>query len=351
MEQAPTSKRLVKVILHADLVRRMDRRILASGGAYEDRAEFIAEAILDRLTEEEALLEPGAAVHERASSRGHHRSAAGGQGSHTRRLTDTPPEIGANGPLLDTTLELGCWRDRGPLPVVRMSPTNRVNFGLHNRDLPTLWALDRLVGMIGEKHEPQPWEAFLDRLRGEGSRAGALLRQHDLAAPKILAVGTGFPKPGAKQASSVERFISAAVGNNRRGDGPFFVLGLAGFTNPERTRIAPSEPGLQVLGDMLQHGFGLSLPQPEAAFHDWWRFIAERAPAEHAAWRKVLAVVASEPTREELVFRFPEWPGNVAATNTVGFISRSREWGLVEPELADERYRLTELGRAVAREE
>ena len=41
----------------------------------------------------------------------------------------------------------------------------------------------------------------------------------------------------------------------------------------------------------------------------------------------------------------------MAETNCTGYVSRSREWGLVEPELVDGRYRLTQLGSTVAAEE
>src|SRR5437868_12137034 len=47
-------KRLVKTWLPVDLVRQMDVTIVRSGGGYLDRAEFIAEAVRDRLADEEA---------------------------------------------------------------------------------------------------------------------------------------------------------------------------------------------------------------------------------------------------------------------------------------------------------
>jgi hypothetical protein len=340
----------VKVLLDADLVRRMDRRILVSSGAYQDRGEFIAEAIADRLTEEEALIEQEAVV-EHTLARAPDTSAVAEDSHRIRPATSSPQFVVIEPPPLDATVEMGRWRNNGHIPTTQVAPTVSINFGLHNRDLPTLWALDRLTLMAGQRGEPVSWDDFLHRLRGEGADAGSLLRHRDLAMSTSLGAGIGFPKPGAKREASIERFIAAAVGNKRRADGPFFVLALAGFTDEQRTRIAPSEPGLRVLRDMLERDLGPSLPQPPAAFERWWHFIANLAPAEHAAWRKVLRVVVDEPTREELVIRFPEWPGHVATTNTVGFISRSREWGLVEPDLIEQRYRLTELGRAVAGEE
>jgi hypothetical protein len=342
---------MVKVLLEADLVRHMDRRILASAGAYQDRSEFIAEAIRDRLTEEAALVEQVEPA-DRVAPASDSSSVAREKQPKPKRVAEEPVRFMAlEPPDLDDSAEMGHWRRSGHIPSTQVGPTDTVNFGLHNRDLPTLWALDRLALMAGETGEPVEWERFTNRLRGEGSHLGALLRHRDLAAPVSLGAGIGFPKPGAKQQASVERFIAAAVGNNRRADGPFFALALAAFADPDRTRIIPSEPGLAVLHDMLERGLGPTLPQPPAAFECWWRYIARLAPAEHAAWRKLLRVVADEPTRDELITRFPEWPGHVATTNTVGFIARSREWGLMAPELIEQRYHLTELGQVVAREE
>jgi hypothetical protein len=98
---------------------------------------------------------------------------------------------------------------------------------------------------------------------------------------------------------------------------------------------------------MIERGLGTVLPQPVSAFECWWDYLRALAPAEQAAWLKVLRVIRDQPTRDELTDHFPEWRGHMATTNTVGFISRSREWGLVDPELNDGRYRLTDLGHAV----
>lgn len=162
--------------------------------------------------------------------------------------------------------------------------------------------------------------------------------------------GTSFPKPGPKLAASVDRFVAAAVGSNRRSDGPFFVLGLADFVNGEHDRLAPTYNALRALSDLIDCGLNPRLPQPAAATQRWWSFLASAAPVEQAAWKKVLQVINHMPDRNQLVSHFPEWPGQTASTNTIGFVSRSREWGLVEPKLVDGRYQLTDLGAAIAQE-
>jgi len=339
--------RLVKLILPADIVRQMDRAILASGGAYQDRNEYVAEAIRDRLAEEAALITQPPLVRASEPAAPPARKTA----EPTTATVDESPRVAfvtLTEPELDRSVELGRWRVGEPT-TVDSRPTDAVNFGLHNRDLPTLWALDRLAVLAVEHRGPVPWDAFVGWIRDEGLHVGGLLRQRDLFRPSGLRAGIGFPKPGPKREASIDRFVAAAVGSNRRADGPFFILALAASTDGNG-HIAPTAPALRVLSDMIDGGLGVSLPQPPATFERWWAYLRELAPREHAAWLKVLRVVRDEPTREELTTHFPEWRGNTATTNTVGFISRSREWGLMEPELIEDRYRLTDLGATVARE-
>ncbi|MDQ3691514.1 MAG: ribbon-helix-helix domain-containing protein [Chloroflexota bacterium] len=341
--QRPT--RLVKLLLPTDLVRDMDRAILASAGGYQDRSEFVTESVHDRLTEEAALL-----------------AVATGESPPTRIVATSdarsglPPavhEVGARQPIAAPALapggqlSLGEWQ-REATCTVPARRTAQVNFGLHNRDLPTLWTLNRLATMTS--HEPVTWKRFIVSARQEGAGIGERLRLHDLERATPIAVGIGFPKPGVKKEQSLDRFIAAMIGSQGRADGPIFALALADFADADCQAIAPTDAGLAVLGDMIDQGLGTALPQPQVVFERWWRHLAEWAPAERAAWHKVLRVVAINPDREALVSHFPEWRGHTATTNTVGFISRSREWGLVQPQMIEGRYQLTDSGSAVAKE-
>src|SRR6058998_1513197 len=97
-------KRLVKTWLPVDLVRQMDVAIVRSSGSYLDRAEFIAEAIRDRLAEEEAVAY---------------------QASHASVAAPPPP------PAVDEEVEgsFADWLDAGPTLPPAEGP--RENFGLH----------------------------------------------------------------------------------------------------------------------------------------------------------------------------------------------------------------------------
>jgi Arc/MetJ-type ribon-helix-helix transcriptional regulator len=317
--------RLVKLLLPPDLVRQMDRAILASAGAYQDRNEFVTEAVRDRLTEDVA--------------------AQVGAGRHV-----SVRELSTSTAQPDGLQMFGRWRAGAPC-TVDAPPGTGVNFGLHNRDLPSLWALDRLAAMTLGQGGPVAWSDFTEIVGRDALALGELLRMHDLGQPSGLRAGVGFPKPGAKADRSVERFLAGNVGTNgRRPEGPFVVLSLAAFIDPDHQSIAPARHALDVLARLIDAGLGMTLPQNEAVFSCWWSYLGALSPQEQAAWRKVVTLIGQAPTRQELIAGFPEWAGAIADTNTTGLVSRSREWGLVEPGLIEGRYRLTERGRAVATE-
>lgn len=324
-------QRLIKLLLPADLVRQMDHAILSADGAYQDRGEFVAESIRDRLAEEEAA-QGGSPVDRDIPT-------------HAKGESPAKYAFGRVG----DGVELGRWRTGQPATTPAGSSA-QVSFGLHNRDYPSLWALDLLATMSAETGRAPQWEEFTAQLRGRGLALAEQLRHEDLTKETEVRAAIGFPKGGPKQATSVDRFVTTSVGSNRRADGPFFILGLADFVNEDRTQLAPTGAGLLTLGDVIDCGLTTRLPQPPAAFRRWWSFLGDVAPAERAAWTKVLQAIADRPDRTQLLSRFPEWPGQTASTNTVGFVSRSREWGLVQPKLNDGRYQLTDFGSAVARE-
>jgi len=323
----------------------MDHHILASAGGYQDRNEFVTEAIRDRLAEEAAM-----------------QSEQEVQPLSVRRaVEDVVPYVvpqaprniamGTGTPLAEPArggqLYLGDWH-RGETCTVAARPTDVVNFGLHNRDFPTLWALNRLATMTSR--DPVTWDQFIAFTREESADVGERLRLSDLSQATAIPIGIGFPKPGPKREQSLDRFVAAMIGAKRRTDGPIFALALAGFADDDRQTVAPTAEGLAALADMVDRGLGTVLPQLQPVFERWWQYLSEWAPAERAAWHKVLTVVAENPGRDELVSRFPEWRGHTATTNTVGFVSRSREWGLMPPQMFEGRYQLTDLGAAVAQE-
>ncbi len=261
-------------------------------------------------------------------------------------VTAEPPEQARAG---SEAWSWGRWRGEA-VPAAPDRQGKGSNFGLHNRDLPTLWALDQLASRVADLGEPVPWKDFIRFLQTQAQIAGEWLREQDRARPHTLRAATGFPKPGPKASLSEDRFVMANVAHRASSrEGPFQVLGLAGFLNADR--IAPTEQGLRLLGRLLDAGLCDELPHAPEVFWSWWAYLEEAAPGERTAWGRVLRELRTGPTRVELISRFPEWPGTTAETNCMGFVSRSREWGLVQPKLLDGRYLLTALGVALIEQE
>jgi len=308
-DQEPT--RLVKLQLPVPLLRAMDGLILASGGRYFDREEFIAEAILDRLAEEGAAPAPAA------------------------------PPVTVPAQELEETFRIGgTWSATAQAPA-RVQAGH--NFGLHNRDLPTLWAVGNLVKHSGK---PVDWATFTSQLRPTAQAVGAWLRKIDAAEAPPVKASTGFPRGGSKSKSSEDRFLATALGQIRAGEmqGPAFLMSLLAHEPTTEGSVTATDAAVILLQDLATAGLSFRLPQPVETTRTWLGHLHKFAPDEHKAWLEVLTAVAKEPTRAELVAEFPQWSGSVADTNCMGYISRSREWGLIEAQLHDNRYRLTDLG-------
>jgi hypothetical protein len=336
----------------------MDQCIVSSRGAYLDRNEFVAEAIWDRLNEDAAR--DGASI-------------VPVDPLVTTVALDLTSEAGLGGtPHDDERREPAiAMPSQGsevqPMAVVREAAAHSVSaptlsresvggtiFGLHNRDLPTVWVVAHLAMMAVAEGGPVQWAVFVSRIRAEAQLTGSCLRDTDKRGNVIVKAAVGFPKPGEKARSSEDRFIGTALGAPSRTGlaGPALLLGLVASDERQEPRpaIAPTPEALDLLADLADAGFGDALPQPEAATRRWLAHVAACAPDDHAAWLEVLRTVADKPTRRELVARFPQWLGTTADTNTAGYVSRGREWGLVTPELLEGRYRLTPLGEHIVAE-
>jgi hypothetical protein len=311
-EQEEDGTRLLKLRLPARLVRDMDEAILASRGAYFDRNEFVIEAVWDRLAEE------GLSVQARA------RMATESDGSEWQ----VEAALKASPPTAPRLVQEGH------------------NFGLHNRDLPTFWVL---ADLMVNSAEGLQWSKYFDLLRERAQSAGRWLRKQDADSQAVVKAAVGFPRDGVKARASEDRFLNTSVGAPRSGQGPAFLMGLIGVTG-DPIEIRPTQEAVILLRELAEMGLTHQVPQPPEAARRWLRHLQAVAPQEHASWLQVLRALEGRPTRADLVDLFPQWPGTQADTNCMGYISRGREWGLVQPELAHGRYELTDLGRHVVEE-
>jgi len=329
-------RRLVKLYLPVETVRRMDAAILRSGGAYFDRAEFVNEALIDRLAEE-----------------GH-----GSVESRPIQQDHKSPPLAAV-PALDVefapdvaerTGHFGEWLSNGSVPTLPPAAGPEANFGLHNRDYPTIWACDLLGRMTAEAGMPIAWDGFSEQLLRESWAVGRRLAADDAESGRPLKAGVGFPTNSAKKEAAERRFLAHAFGlpTARGNPGPVFVFRWVGVEHADgQPRIALTPGGLGVLRALAETGEPVP-PFGEAAWRIFVDHLSAHAAGELKAWLSVLELLREKPNRTELVERCSAWwQGNEAATNAMSYVSRGREWGLVEAKLGpDNRYALTERGAA-----
>jgi len=328
-------RRLVKLYLPVDTVRRMDAAILRSDGAYFDRAEFVNEALIDRLAEEgNGAVQPTPPPQTRPAE-----------------LVAVPKLSVAFVPDLPETVGLFAdWASRARVPTLPVTAGPEANFGLHNRDYPTIWACNLLGRLTVEAGASIRWETFSQQLLKEGWGIGRRLAADDAESGRPVKAGVGFPTNTAKKDAAERRFLAHSFGlpTSRGNPGPVFVFRWVGIERDQgEPYIALTDAGLAFLRGLAKTG-DLGPPFGEAAWRIFADHLSEHARSELNAWLSVLELLREQPNRTELVERCSSWwQGTQAATNAMSYVSRGREWGLVEPKLRpDNRYALTERGAA-----
>ena len=224
---------------------------------------------------------------------------------------------------------------------------------LHGRDYPSLWALWWLARRTSEA--PQELAVYLAEVTALAWRYAASLSEFDHVGP--LRVTTMFPRSARNPDSASQTFQAAAIGGvARRRDGTWVVRGplplwqaVAIWDNGRANMIAPTQAGLDLLAAL--DGVSLELPHTEeqcAAYFDHLRAYAQN---DLDLLMDILALVGREPGREQLVAevaRLEDADSKLADVYAQAYVSRAREWGLVEPKMLGGRYLLTERGRAIA---
>lgn len=349
-------KRIVKIPMPADLIRRMDEVLAQGKGGLETREQFIreaAEGLLAELTYSEAPPEPGPRVTSAATSPEGSASIAGA-------LESVPPWEQEELRLADLagsalrTISPGASLSAG---VVR--PRDEPLLGLHNRDYPSLWAAARLArytedGLISV-------EEFWRRVTAAAWLFGAQLQALEQEIPG-LRITPLFPTNPRKQEAAEQAFQSFALGGipRRRGSegaieagGPLFDWRLCQMKMEDGGLLIGLTPtGRELLRGLA--GLTLELPHGEPAARLFLGHLFANAPGERWGFEQILSAALEEPTREELVATVAEgnsrWTEATANSVAQGYVARAREWGLLEVRLQQGRYRLTEFGARWRRE-
>jgi hypothetical protein len=351
-----TEERIVKIPLPVTLIRQIDEAIVSGLGGYSTRTEFFrdaAEGLLLELKYEPAPAEP--IVRREPVPVPTPSVRTSGEDGNAMRPTPDADDAGRRfdvTPFEDlsaTALHLA--GDGEPLADGEAEVDDEPLFGMHNRDFPSLWVAFRLAERAASG--PVPYEPFVQRATEEAwEYAEALRGLAESGGQKLTAL---FPTNRAKPQSAADAFKAFAVGsvingNDRRlrAEGPLFSWRVC---QAKRSPAGDLLIGLTSDGWRLLQGLdGISLQLPHAPelARTFLEHLRRHAPGDWWGLRAVVAAVADQPNRLELVETFqrerPDWGSNVAATNAQGYVARAREWGLVQPKQIGGRYTLTEFG-------
>jgi hypothetical protein len=346
-------KRIVKIPMPVDLIRRMDEALAAGRGGLETREQFLreaAEGMLAELTYPDAPPEPV---------------------SPAAPVESEPPASDATTLLTGVLNAVPPWEQEelrladlagsalGPVPAGATfadgmaRPADEPLLGLHNRDYPSLWAASRLARY--SQDGPIPVEEFKRRVTAAAWFYGAQLRNLEQRF-QGLRLTPVFPTNPDKRDAAEQGFQGFALGEiprrfpsegEIRTGGPLFDWRLCQLKREDGVLLIGLTSGGRALLESLV-GLSLELPHDEARADHFLRHLVAHAPGERWGFERILTLALEEPSREELVAAIAEeredWTAATASSVAQGYVARGREWGLLEPRLQQGRYRLTGFG-------
>jgi hypothetical protein len=358
-DRGKIEKRIIKVPMTADLIRRMDEALTAGRGGLETREQFLreaAEGLLTELSYPEAPPEP----------------AKGKPAESTDIAGSAAPTY-----LVGTLESVPAWEQEelrladlvgsaiGPISagftladgVAR--PSGEPLLGLHNRDFPSLWAAWRLARY--SEDQPITVVEFWRRVTAAAWFYGEQLTNFEHSAG-TLRLTPIFPTNPSKRGAAEQGFQVFALGEIPRrppeqGEipvgGPLFDWRICQLERRDGALLIGLTPaGRRLLEQMA--GVSLELPHRQAEAEAFLGHLYAIAGGERWGFERTLAIVAEEPSREELVATIAEeradWTAATASSVAQGYVARAREWGLLEPRLQEGRYRLTRFGEEWQRE-
>lgn len=339
---AEPEQRIMRIPLPVPLIREMDAVILKGLGGYATRAEFIVDAIQERVLE----------------------LTIGG-------TEDAGPPPINQAPLDHAIAEPSQLKSTSTVATIQMTaitvppsgftvgtdddlsrPEGHALFGLHNRDYPSLWALAKLAALTIE--HPIPVETFFNEVVHEAWKFGELLlaiEKHTGTKRTAL-----FPTNADKRKSAEMGFRTFAIGDYRRTPdntyittGPLFEWRTAALVAGHKTEpvIGVTAAGWALLKAL--DGISVEEPHPEVASTHFLTHLLDHAPADRAGFVEIVTAIGLDgATRQDVLDHiakaWPDWTENEVSTNSAGYIARAREWGLVEPKQIKTKYHLTPLG-------
>lgn len=340
------AERIVRVPLSIELIRRMDELVLAQTGGLRTRAEFIREAVEALVLELSYEAAPPVGELSRANEESVSNVSIVEKSNvdltEGKRVWASLPEL-----LLPTS----CRLIKAPQAEVRDGPL----FGLHNRDYPTIWAAMMLAHMT--RDSLVPLTQFLADVTSAAWDFGRQLQAMPASGDRGLAAL--FPTNASKPQSAEEGFRAFALGKilqkglSITASGPLFQWRLCQVeVFKDSLMVGVTEEGHRLLRRLE----GITAVQPHSRDHAsvFFHHLQRYSPEDLWGLKTVLEAVQDRAGRVELIAAFstarPDWSDKEAASYAAGYVSRCREWGLLEPRQQQKLYRLSRFGEEVAEE-
>lgn len=385
--------RILRIPLPVELIREMDELVEGNAGGLESRAEFAREAI------EAMVLELQHGVFESPSSgvvKGDSRpevslDGLGRQGAKPV-IVFRSEAVAAKAPAFERATTLMSIEETALpeppevsyfcRPHKKMWRYTRKDSGMHNRDYPSLWAASKICEM--SKDGPILFEDAIRQILPEAWIMGERLMELDEAnkqkgkarGAKLSAL---FPTNKEKRKQAEENFAYFAIGWEAKNDsgqllgddatleteqpeeweaqngsgqllGPLPDWKVIGFENsPDGMKVGMTEVGVRLLKDLV--GLTVVQPHPPEMAQKFFDCLKLHTPVDWIGFITLMKSASQRHRRHEMVEVFAnQWP-DITATNaeshTAGYVARGREWGLVEMEMQDKCYVLTDFGESV----
>ena len=367
-----SNTRILRIPLPVELIREMDELVEGNAGGMASRAEFAREAIEAMALElRHGVFESLSSGVVKVDSRPEvPQDGPRGQGAKpvivSRSEADAikAPAFAGSSSLIsieETALPeppaVSCFcRPRKNSEI----HSERLMFGMHNRDYPSLWAASKICEM--SKDGPIPFEDAIRQILPEAWIMGERLMGLDEAnkqkgksrGAKLSAL---FPTNKEKRKQAEENFTYFAIGwEAKNGSGQMELHGplpdwkMIGFENsPDGMKVGMTEVGVRLLEDLV--GLTVVQPHPPEMVQKFFDYLKLHAPADWIGFITMMKSASQRHRRHEMIQVFAnQWSDLTATnteTNTAGYVARGREWGLVKMELQDRCYVLTDFGKSV----
>lgn len=370
------SVRPIKVLLPGALVDRVDMALQQGLGGFRTRHGLFEEAIEYYLQELEELQGEQAVLDEPESHKSEHsanriQDIRASKSAKRQKMAADETTRKSQAPSLAVLARNPTWAKfiRTATSIEEMAicgtnasatideksnvsrPEKGPILGLHNRDWPTLQALDLLAMMTVSGSVPSV--DFYNAATANGWQLSDALRAFEnKSTGKLSALLPGNQDKAKAAENNYRTFALGWISQSDDGQtvstsGPLFKWSCAGLT----WRNHELHIGLTDSGVALLRGVTGLIPTATHDIEAARFFLAHLANFGQDDWQflhHLIFELQNRPTRNDLVAIIKELQhssDSVAASFVQGYVARGREWGLIELKQESKRYVLTPFGK------